>query len=241
MSRDQTLDDFVNDEVLIGDVAYEVKDRIDNPSDSGYERFVGLEHFDSGNLTIKRWGNTSDVKSSMKIFRKGDILFARRNAYLKRASMVEFDGVCSGDAFVLRRIPGILVENFLTLILNTERLWNYAISNAAGSMSKRVKWRDLVKYDFYLPSRKEQLRIINILWTIEKTIEQMNDAKIKAQRLKKALMQELFTKGIRHTQFKQTELGEIPEDWRIKRLNEVLLLCQYGLSVQMSKGKISNF
>ena len=34
---------------------------------------------------------------------KGDILFARRNAYLRRCSAVDFDGICSGDAIVLRR------------------------------------------------------------------------------------------------------------------------------------------
>ena len=34
--------------------------------------------------------------------KKGDVLFARRNAYLKRASFVNFEGICSGDALVIR-------------------------------------------------------------------------------------------------------------------------------------------
>ena len=234
MSRIKTLDNDTDNKVTLGDVAYEVKSRIANPSESGFERFIGLEHFDSGSLTIRRMGNTSDVTSSMKLFRKGDILFARRNAYLKRASLVNFDGVCSGDAFVLRQIPDMIVENFLPLILNTEKLWNYAISYASGSMSKRVKWRNLAKYEFHLPSIKEQRRISSILWAIEKSIGQVDSAIIKAQRFKKVLMHELFTKGIGHIYFKETKIGKRPRQWEVCRLGGALELCQYGLSIPMN-------
>ena len=84
--------------VKLDGVAEERSDRIDNPSKSGYDRFVGLEHLISGELTVRRWGGTADLLSAMKLFKNGDILIARRNAYLKRASRVEFNGVCSGDA-----------------------------------------------------------------------------------------------------------------------------------------------
>ena len=124
--------------IKLGDIAYEISDRVDNPSQSGLEHFVGLEHLESGSLSIRRWGNTEDVASAMKLFKQGDTLFARRNAYLKRASMVTFDGVCSGDAIVLRENREMIVEGFLPLILNTGALWNYAIANAAGSMSKEL-------------------------------------------------------------------------------------------------------
>lgn len=156
----------------LGEVAVDINNRTDNPKESGLKRFVGLEHFDSGNLIITRWASTEDVTSSMKLFKKGDVLFARRNAYLRRSSMSEFDGVCSGDAFVLRQIDGAMATNFLPLILNTELLWDYAISNSAGSMSKRVKWRDLAKFEFPLPPLDVQKRIAEILWAIEDVIRQ---------------------------------------------------------------------
>jgi type I restriction enzyme S subunit len=34
--------------------------------------------------------------------------------------------------------------------------------------------------------------------------------------------------------YKQTKLGEIPEEWSIKTLGEVLDVCQYGLSLSLS-------
>jgi type I restriction enzyme S subunit len=48
-------------------------------------------------------------------------------------------------------------------------------------------------------------------------------------------MQELLTKGIGHKEFKDTEIGKIPEDWEVKKLGEVITLCQYGLSSKMSQ------
>ena len=35
---------------------------------------VGLKYLDVGSLTVKRWGSVEDVKSSVKVFRKKDIL-----------------------------------------------------------------------------------------------------------------------------------------------------------------------
>jgi len=159
------------DKIFLGEIADEITERVDKPSQSGFEMFVGLEHFVSGDLKIKEWGSTKNLVSAMKKFQKGDILFARRNAYLKRASIVEFDGVCSGDAFVIREKKDRLVPGFLAFIFNSESLWHYANSYAAGTMSKRVKWRDLAKYSFKLPPLDEQKRLADLLWSVDEVEE----------------------------------------------------------------------
>ncbi len=157
----------------LGEIAFDINDRIDNPSTSGYNRFVGLEHFVSGDLKIKNWGTTENLVSAMKKFKAGDVLFARRNAHLRRASMVDFDGVCSGDAFVLRENHNNIVRGFLAFILNTDTLWDYAIANAAGTMSKRVKWRDLANYEFLFPPKAQQAKIAELLWAADENEERL--------------------------------------------------------------------
>lgn len=218
--------------IKLGDIAFEVSDRIDSPSESGLERFVGLEHMDSESLTVKRWGSTEDVTSAMKLFKKGDMLFARRNAYLKRASMATFDGVCSGDAIVLRQKNAEYVNGLLPLILNTENLWEFAIANASGSMSKRVKWRDLATFEIPLPPKEEQRSIADILWAAEDYIVKNEKLVDETESYKKILMRELFTKGIGHNKFKDTERGKIPEEWEVERLGAVLVDIKYGTSVK---------
>ena len=179
-------------ETTIEQVAEEITDRVDNPSKSEFQKFVGLEDFESGQFKIRKWGSTENLVSAMKLFKKGDLLFARRNAYLKRASEVEFDGVCSGDAIVLR-VKSKIENGLLTYILNTDRFWEFAIANAAGTMSKRVKWRDLSKYKFLLPPPEEQKQIAAIFQNIETSLEQIEWQEKNLKALQKSLVNGLVS------------------------------------------------
>jgi type I restriction enzyme S subunit len=182
--------------VKLDDVAEEISDRVDNPSKSGYDRFVGLEHLDSGELTVRRWGSTADLLSAMKLFKSRDILIGRRNAYLKRASKVEFDGVCSGDAYVVREKKGKIAEGLLPIILNSDSFWDYAIAHASGTMSKRAKWRDLAEYSFLLPSMDKQSRISTSLWAVEDCIVKGERFVAAVERAKHVLFKEIFERSL---------------------------------------------
>lgn len=150
----------------LGDIAKDILDRVNNPSKSSYDRFVGLENFVKDEIVINSWKNTKNLNSSAKAFKANDVLFARRNTYLRRASLVDFDGCCSGDAFVLREDENKVVNGFLVFLLNSNKLWDYANSNSAGTMSKRVKWRDLKKFKFLLPPKKQQIKLLELLWAM---------------------------------------------------------------------------
>ena len=133
----------------ISDVAEEVKDRENNPSESKYDRFVGLEHYVSGDVEITHFGSTERLESAMKVFKAGDILIARRNVYLKRASTVSFDGLTSGDSIVLRA-KDPTIARILPFVLNTDDFWDYADQYSDGTMSKRLSPKLLLAYEFDL-------------------------------------------------------------------------------------------
>jgi len=223
--------------VKLDDVAEETSDRVDNPSKSGYERFIGLEHLDSGELTVRRWGSTADLLSAMKLFKSGDILIGRRNAYLKRASKTEFDGVCSGDAYVVREKAGTIAEGLLPIILNSDSFWDYTIAHASGTMSKRAKWRDLAEYSFLLPSMEEQCRIATTLWAAEDCIVKGERFVSAAERAKQVLMGVLFSKGIGHTEFQETKIGVIPKKWMVGKFTE---LCQLQRGFDLTEATRKN-
>lgn len=201
----------------VEEVATEKSVRVDKPSESIYEKFVGLEHFKSGEFKIKQNGSTADLNSAMKLFSKGDLLFARRNAYLKRASIADFEGVCSGDAIVIEQNDK-LVSEFLVLLFNSSKFWEYAISNAAGTMSKRVKWRDLAKFKFKLPPKVEQKKILEIFVTLEKQIEQTEEQEKNLLQTKRQLLNELlsderqFAGYLNSDNYKLSSFGELAQN-----------------------------
>jgi len=184
----------------LGDFATEYLKRIENPKNSKHTIFIGSEHLDKHSFFIKRFGNTQDVTSQMKEFRNGDVLIVRRSLYAsdfrERASYVLFDGVCSGDIIVLKENDKKLYPKFLTLFLNTERIWEYIVANAGGSITRRIKWNELKQFDILLPPLPEQKLISDILYKIEETLEQ-------TEKQEKALVE--YRKEIVNTIFNHNE------------------------------------
>ena len=151
----------------LSDVAEEVKDRENNPSESKYDRFVGLEHYLSGDVEITHFGSTERLESAMKVFKAGDILIARRNVYLKRASTVSFDGLTSGDSIVLRA-KDPTIARILPFVLNTDDFWDYADQYSDGTMSKRLSPKLLLAYEFDLPDDGLE-DFADLLWAANET------------------------------------------------------------------------
>lgn len=176
----------------LGDLLKDISKRVDNPKQSGYNRFVGLEHFVTGDIKIRKWGSTENLASSTKAFKAGDILFARRNAYLRRASLVDFDGCCSGDAFVLRENYDMVVPGFMAFFMNSSSIWDFANENAAGTMSQRVKWRDLAKYQFLLPPKDQQTKLAELLWAMDEVIVRSWETRYSLEQLKKRIAYNCF-------------------------------------------------
>jgi len=94
-------------------------------------------------------------------------------------------------------------------------------SMGKGSTVKGIRLEDLKALQVLVPPFVEQRKIADILSTVDKQIEQTNALIEKTKELKKGLMQRLLTNGIRHTEFKDTEIGRIPKEWEVKELNEV--------------------
>ena len=155
------------------DFAKDISVAIKDAQSSPLKRFVGLEHYDSGEPVITRFTDTSLISSSVKEFKENDILIARRNVYLRRAGIAFFSGLTSGDSIILRiyddceEKTGITKEDaikILPFILNSNDFWNYANKHADGMNSKRISKDMLYDYEFDLPSLIEQRVIADKLW-----------------------------------------------------------------------------
>lgn len=209
--------------IKFGDIAEEVKDRVDIPSESGYERFVGGDHLDSGDLTIKRWGSTNDVQAQKLLFKKGDILFGKRNAYLRKVAYADFDGVCSAHMMVLKPRTENVDERFFPHFMQSDQFWERALMISEGSMSPTIKWKVLEKQEFLIPSKDEQSRIAEVLWAVEDVVVKNEQFLAEAEHYKQLMMSKLFHKGIGHTDFKNVKkLGNVPKKWEIVQFSETI-------------------
>ena len=152
--------------VHLGDVAAERRDSCKG-SRQGYP-VVGLEHLIPEEITLTSWDEGSE-NTFTKIFRKGDVLFGRRRAYLKKAAVAPFDGICSGDITVIQAKEGEILPELLPFVIQNDDLFDYAVGKSAGSLSPRVKWEHLKNYEFELPDMDKQRELSELLWAMVNT------------------------------------------------------------------------
>ena len=78
----------------------------------------------------------------------------------------------------------------------------------------------------------EQKKIVHLLSTAQRAIETQERIIQTTTELKKTLMYKLFTEGLRNEPQKQTEIGRIPESWKVMCLSDLLSIAQYGISAK---------
>ncbi|GKU29304.1 restriction endonuclease subunit S [Clostridium folliculivorans] len=128
---------------------------------------------------------------------------------------------CIHDGFMgFKYIDGKLLKDYLYYeILNLrEKLKNSATD---GGVYINLT-TDIVKnFDVLVPPTNEQQKIASILSSVDEQIEKTDNLIEKTKELKKGLMEQLLTRGIGHSRFKDTDIGRIPEEWGVKKLEEI--------------------
>lgn len=175
--------------VTLGDVAIERRETLKGAK-ADYP-IVGLEHLIPSQITLTAWGNSSDNTFS-KVFHKGQVLFGRRRAYLKKAAVAPFDGLCSSDITVIEAKANLILPELLPFVIQNDAFFDYAVGKSAGSLSPRVKWEHLKKYEFELPGMDEQRKLAELLWSMVEAKEAYQELLRQTDDLVKARFIERF-------------------------------------------------
>jgi len=170
----------------------------------------------------------------------GEYPFFDRSVLTKRSSKFLFDGEAiilpgEGAEFIPKYFIGKfdLHQRAYAIFAHKEKIYSQFLyqflfanrdifaQNAVGSTVKSLRLPIIQKVSVNVPPLSEQKKIAEILSTADDEIQKTDEIISRTERLKKGLMQQLFTKGIGHKKFKKTEIGTIPEGWKISKLSEV--------------------
>jgi type I restriction enzyme S subunit len=217
--------------VKFGEVVFEPKESTKDPIAEGIEHVVGLEHIESEDIHLRNSATLEEATTFTKRFSKGDVLFGRRRAYLKKAAQATFSGICSGDITVFRAKECLLPE-LLPFVVQNEKFFDFAIKHSAGGLSPRVKFKDLANYEFLLPPKGQQAQLAELLWamdevveSITRTLELLNIAFCSCREY------EILKKG--HTSlltYNSRLKEEVNEQLQFLRLKDLLTDIRYGTS-----------
>jgi restriction endonuclease S subunit len=184
-----TTKDF--EKVKFEKIAIIISERVD-PKETSLEIYVGLEHLYCDDLVIRRKGKPEDViGTKLKIY-KGDIIFGKRRAYLRKVSVSDFEGIVSAHSMVLRANEQNIDKEFLPYFMQSDEFMNRAVQISEGSLSPTIKWKTLAKQEFLLPKKEKQGKMIKVFRQFDVTREQLRTQIQTLKTLKQKLLNEIL-------------------------------------------------
>lgn len=204
--------------VRFGDICDRAQDAA-SPSAKGERLYLGLEHLASGRPALIGRGRESDVRSGKTEFHKRDVLFGKLRPYLRKSVLVNEDGICSTDILVFRTAEKCIPE-FLCFLTHTDEFIGHAKATTSGVQHPRTSWPALREFRLHVPPLPEQRKITAVLGLVQRAIEQQERLLQLAAELKKTLLRQLFTQGLRGEPQKQTEIGPVPKSWEERPLEK---------------------
>lgn len=162
------------------------------PTEEDKYHYIGLEHIDSQNLIVSRWGSEVAPKGDKLLMKKGDVLFGKRRAYQKKVAIAPFDGIFSAHGMVLRPNEKVIDKDFFPMFISSDYFLDAAIAISVGSLSPTINWKDLARLEFDLPPIEEQKKLAEVLWSINDTFQAYQKLLTETDALVQAQFIEMF-------------------------------------------------
>jgi len=200
------------------------------------EDFAGILRFDLRQLE----------GSGLARFRVGDTLFAKitpcpENGKVAFVNTMPSDLGLGSTEFIVLSPKSETVPRFLFHLACSHNVRGRAAARMEGSTGRqRVPEEVFTKRLLVpIPPPCEQAAIALILDAVDKGIGHTHLAVERAREMRRALVQRLFSEGIRGEQQKKTAVGLIPRSWNVMPVSAVVENFQYGLSMPMkSNGQL---
>lgn len=196
--------------VKFGDVVRNVNVTATDQELQSFEKVVGLDHLDPGELKISRWSemkSLADGTTFRRIFRSGQVLFGKRRAYQRKVALPEFDGICSSDILVFESNSEALIPAFLPYLVQSDTFFAYALKTSSGSLSPRTRWEELSHFEFNLPSKEQQQCVVELMAAHNAHLTELRKSQMKAREASGVALQQL--------------LADDKSLWRTERLGDV--------------------
>ncbi len=190
-------------------------------SEDGVECIRYGELFTTYNEIIRTIKSKTNSTTNMMYSKVNDTLMPTSDVTpngLATASALNKEGVILGGDILIIRSNDIL-NSYLSYFIRSHK--KQIMKLVSGSTVYHIYANDMKKLKIPLPPLKEQAKIADILSTADEKIDATQGQIQKAETLKKGLLQKLLSEGIGHSEFKDSELGKIPESWEVVELAKI--------------------
>ncbi len=186
------------------------------------------------------WGDYQSSFEQKYLLSKNDVLITLTGTVGKRDYGHTYRIRNEQNLLLNQRVARIIVDSkndpiYLDFQFKTKLFFDqfFDVSKGGTGNQANVGVSDIEKIIIPIPSADEQIAIATVLSDTDELITSIDKLIAKKKAIKQGAMQELLTGKKRLPGFevkkgyKQTEIGEIPVDWKILRLGDLCELTAY--------------
>ena len=170
----------------------------------------------------------NDELSSGTYFEPGDILLAKITPSFENGKQCIIEelptpfGIATTEVIPIREVVDISDKFYLFYYLLLPDVRTLLAGRMQGTTGRqRLGKQTLVSLEIPLSPLPEQRAIVHILQTIQEAKAARQRELVLERERKAALMDHLFSYGTKGEPRKQTEIGEIPESWKLGTISEI--------------------
>ena len=193
-----------------------IKDKI-NQDENTLKYYVAGEHFENADYTIKKCGmiEGSTIGPAFHMhFVPRQVLLMSRNPHLRKAGMVDIEGICSDVSYVCEtKNDRIFLQELLPFLFQCDSFWEQASQRKRGSTNFFLNWSDFEEIEVNIPDISAQHELAEILWTAEDTRQNYKKLLQISNNLIFAKFVEMFG-----------NIGAKKENWPYKPLSECCIV-----------------
>ncbi len=187
---------------------------------------IRISNLNNGKVDLENLVYSDHVdKLNNFLIKKNDILIAMSGATTGKIGIYQ----SNRSAYLNQRVGRFLIQKnellnlgFLAKIVQQDFFLKKLLVDAIGGAQPNISSNQIEDLSIKIPPLAEQKKIASILNSVDDLIEKTQSQINKLQDLKKGTINELLTKGIGHTEFKDSDLGRIPKNWQILKVLKLL-------------------
>ena len=199
----------------------------DEFTDDGFCLFLSAKNITKNGFRLDEKQFISEEKDNL--LRKGklkdlDIIITTRGSvgHIAYNENIRYKNIrINSGMVILRNNDEEINQKFVYKLFASNVIQRQIEKIAFGSAQPQLTVKEINNLKIPLPPLKEQEKIADILSTADEKIDAIELQIQKAETLKKGLLQKLLSEGIGHSEFKDSELGKIPESWDIVNVEDI--------------------
>ena len=223
-------------EVTLGEVSSKIGDGLHGTpkyNDEGSYYFINGNNLNCGQIIIKndtkRVGIDEFVKNQKDL--NEQTILVSINGTIGNIAKYNNEPCILGKSACYINVIKEVDKEFIYYVLTSANFKRNITNEATGTTIKNVSLKQMREYKFYIPCNlADQRRIASILSSLDCKIELNNKINADLEEMAQAIFKNWFVdfEPFKDGKFVDSELGMIPEGWKVGRLTDVIKLMPGG-------------